>query len=302
MVSSRTPPAMVVALILLSQKSSIGNNVILGDSELPERPPTLREMGHDTRPIDAVLPNFLVRLRQRINRAPLPSILRDQLQKTNVLSTVASLRYIDRRFAEPDTASHDIYLVCRPHRFAFSSFQHWSFYSQGHYYHLSAPQQPRELVRASRGLTTGEHVGILLKHEDYTLPDAAQANPHASRILVAYQVGQTDYRHAQLLAVATHIVGRMDAYDLLTANCQNFVCEMLARCVMRQRDRSAFVGTAAQIAQWDMHTKHAMGHQSSVSDGFVVADPRPCKHLADDVSRSTNNISTDFVQMSTKVR
>lgn len=158
------------------------------------------------------------------------------------------------------------------------SLQHWLFYTQGIFYNLSAPDQPRDTTRKSEYATKSREAVCLLKREDLSdvsSDDYIRQQSSPSRILlVAYKVGQTDYRSEQILQLAEWAVRQFSTYGLFSANCQHFATTMVRNTVMRVVDRSAFAGTAVQIVDWDL-TRGSQPHANGIDHGFFIALPLP---------------------------
>ncbi|KAI9748151.1 MAG: hypothetical protein M1835_001873, partial [Candelina submexicana] len=199
---------------------------------------TIEEHG----PYKSTLPSWLNRLWDYWTQAVKYSFLQIPVPNGDVLHLVETPRHIDHRLADSDPSSHDVYLVSRPTQSyslqMFASFEHWSVYSQGHFYHLSAPQQPRQLHKASRQLMEGLHKKPCLKHEDFSSHEAAdyiksKTSKRKAGPLIAYKVGQTDQLPDQLQTLAQSLIIGMPAYDLWSANCQHFSVGMLDRILIR---------------------------------------------------------------------
>lgn len=199
------------------------------------------------------------------------------------------LQHIDTRLPGPVASGRDVFLVCRS-RITNGNIRidapskHWSVYSQGHFYHLSAPTKPRRLWGMSQKSSANTHVDSQLKHEDlsnretldYQRLQSATIRPVP---LIAYKVGQTHYSPNEIFSLAEWVMQRMSTYDLFTANCQVYALRLLARIVMRLSDRSSFVGTAIQIAEWDLQTESPHEGYKTIATGFHVHVPRPRKTM-----------------------
>ena len=182
--------------------------------------------------------------------------------------------------AYPDSNASDIYLVTRPKfaRFPSGSLQHWSFYTQGVFYHLSAPNLPRESTEKSHNASKSREAVCELKYNDLRNVDSEDymrlRGPSGRKVLLAYKVGQTDYKSEQVLRLAEWTVRQLSTYGIFSANCQHFALEMVRRTAMRMGDRSAFAGTAIQIADWDLQ-RGIQPHSNGIDRGFLVAPPLP---------------------------
>ena len=202
------------------------------------------------------------------------------------IATVKMYKHLKPSLADPASTASDVYVVSRPeivpHNPA-GSLQHWSFYTQGIFYHLSAPDLPRDATGKSHNATKSRDARCRLKREDLSDVNSEDYTNYRNRsklkLLVAYKVGQTDYRPEQILQVAEWTVHQLSAYGLFSANCQHFATTMVRRTSMRVCDRSAFAGTALQIADWDLG-RGGQPHVNCVARGFVVSPPLPSKSIS----------------------
>ena len=189
-------------------------------------------------------------------------------------------QHIEPSLAYPDSNASDIYLVTRPQfgRFPSGSLQHWSFYTQGVFYHLSAPNLPRESTEKSHNASKSREAVCELKCNDLRNVDSEDyvrlRGSSGRKTLLAYKVGQTDYRSDQVLRLAEWAVRQLPTYGIFSANCQHFALEMVRRTAMRMGDRSAFAGTAIQIADWDLQ-RGIQPHSNGIDRGFLVAPSLP---------------------------
>ncbi len=246
--------------------------------------PTIEELG----PYQPNIPSWLERLWGYWTQLVVYSCLQFPTPNGDLLNLVRTQHHIDDRLADPDPSSHDVYLVSRPPSTfesiqMFASFEHWSVYTQGHFYHLTAPLQPRQLHKASREAMEGASNKPCLKHEDFSSPEAADyvkaKNSRRKPVpLMAYKVGQTDHSPDQLQTLAQSLIDGMPAYHLWSANCQHFSVRLLDRTLVRLGDRSAFLGTATQIVDWDLAVdKLKPKSYKSVHTGFWIHAPYPGK-------------------------
>ena len=182
--------------------------------------------------------------------------------------------------ADPASTASDVYLVARPEIIPnpTGSLHHWSFYTQGVFYHLSAPGLPRDTTGKSQNATKSRNVLCGLRYEDLGHVNSEDyvrlRNTSGRKLLLAYKVGQTDYKFDQVLRLAEWTVRQLSAYGLFSANCQHFATTMVRRTVMRVCDRSAFAGTATQIVDWDL-MRGILPHINGIERGFLVAPPLP---------------------------
>ncbi len=197
------------------------------------------------------------------------------------MTSVVAQGHLDSRLAYPSPSSHDVFLVARPGRWTMNpsgSFQHWSFYSQGHFYHLSAPGLRRDVVGRSRNASKSHGVQCTLNHEDWSNLDSGDwgrlQEIERRRPLMACKVGQTDYRPFQILQIASWVVDQLPGYDLFDANCQHFVKATVSRTVMRLCDRTIFIGSKTQIVDWSLERGN-QPHVNGLECGFIIAPPLP---------------------------
>ncbi|MCJ1295622.1 hypothetical protein MMC34_007185 [Xylographa carneopallida] len=162
---------------------------------------------------------------------------------------------------EPTNHPKHVYVVTRPHiPFEVSRF-HWSMYSQGCFYHLSArlPHNPTDQSDLSGCERKAPRVQLVLKVEDMSTIEFGhhiRATAEAARKpFVAYEVGSTQYDPEQIRALAAWIIASMRSYDLLLANFQVFTMSLVERTVMTRRDAAAFVGTKTQLVDWDLRNR-----------------------------------------------
>ena len=188
------------------------------------------------------------------------------------------------QLADPIPSSHDVFLVVRPgdtmRWFSIGSLRHWSFYCQGHFYHLSAHGLSRDYVGKSQSTSKSQGVSCQLTHEDWNDLDrgAFEASSEAGcrKPLLAFKFGQTDYKPYQILQLASWAIEQLDSYSLFDANSQHFVKLMVARTVMRLCDRTAFLGSKRQIVNWTLG-RGDQRHINSADGGWIVAKPLPRK-------------------------
>lgn len=197
------------------------------------------------------------------------------------ITNVKIYRHLQPLLADPASTASNVYLVTRPAIIGnnpIGSLQHWSFYTQGIFYHLSAPDQPRDTTRKSEYSTKSRDTVCKLKREDLSnVSSEAYIRLRSSpgrKLLLAYKVGQTDYRSEQILQLGEWAVRQLSTYGLFSANCQHFATTMVRRTVMRVGDRSAFAGTAVQIVDWDL-IRGSQPHVNGIERGFLIAPPLP---------------------------
>ena len=197
------------------------------------------------------------------------------------ISDVKNQRHLQPFLADPAPTASDVYLVSEPATVdgnPIGSLYHWSFYTQGVFYHLSAPDLARESVGRSKNASKSINAECRLKCEnlnDVSPEDKVRLQASSSRkLLVAYKVGQTDYKPHQILQLAEWSVRQFSKYGLFSANCQHFATTMVRRTIMRVGDRSAFAGTTLQIVDWDLG-RGSEPHTNGIQRGFLVKPPLP---------------------------
>lgn len=176
---------------------------------------------------------------------------------------------------------HDVYLASVPHQGFPVSFKHWSFYSQGSFYHLvtvigNNEQLESKLDIYSVPLDQLDNKMKTVRQDIISLRFQETNNPRqkSNRLpLVAYNVGQTQFTPVQLQTIAKYICGRLTEYSLTEQNCHLFVWSMVQRTTVSQHDGSVFVGTREQIVDWDIHTKRQEGNRPySQETGYLLFD------------------------------
>ena len=191
--------------------------------------------------------------------------------------------HLNARLADPFSNSHDVFLVVRlrdtvepPIR----SLKHWSFYCQGRFCHLSARELRRDWVEKSQSTNKSQGVLCQLTHEDWNNLDQATSETSSEaerrRPLIAFKVGQTDYRSYQILQLASWVIEQLPSYDIYNANCQHFVNSMVGRTVMRLCDRTVFMGSKTQIVDWTLG-RGDQCHVNSADGGWIIAPPLPSR-------------------------
>ena len=201
------------------------------------------------------------------------------LPNGELLTSVKLHEHLQPLLEDPADTASDIYLVTRPDRVMqkyAGSLQHWSFYTQGFFYHLAAPDLPTNSSGKSNNATKSRQASCVLRCENLRDVDSEDylRLQHSHKVLVAYKVGQTDYSTDQVLRLAEWTVGQMSVYGLVSGNCQHFTTTMIQRTAMRLGDRSAFAGRAVQIASFDLRRSN-QPHVDNLQNGFVVAPPLP---------------------------
>jgi hypothetical protein len=178
--------------------------------------------------------------------------------------------------------SHHVYVVCSPHEGWPISTRHWSIYTQGFFFHLSANDAQSSAGKdSSIGKEHNADAPVFLREENFSsslMPDYQHALAHASeKPYIAFEVGKTQYSYQQIHKLATWLIARLKKYDLREANCQIFVLALLRRTVMCQRDCSTFIGNKTQLVDWDLNIRHdpSQPAPSSKQRGFLLREPKP---------------------------
>ena len=212
-----------------------------------------------------------------------PGIMNRAAPFTYLYSTINSRSHLYNDLGAPLSSSHGIYVVRHDGLHPFGVRHHFSIYTQGHFYHLSAPTLPVHLCGQRSNTFTGPGVRPQLKHEDLSSYDTQDYMKYSSsprkKVLEAYQIGQTDFTPEQVFRLAEWITQNMPHYKIFTANCQHFALSLLKRTVVRYGNRSSFVGTVAQIVDWDLRPD-GLEHVNSVGNGFLIGPPIPSKYCA----------------------
>ena len=179
--------------------------------------------------------------------------------------------------------SAHVYAVTLPHIPFEVSRYHWSLYSQGYFYHLSArlPKNPTEQSDISRSERKMARAQVILKIEDLSTTESTdyiKAAREASRKpFVAYEMGSTQYSPEQLQILAQYIIARLGTYDLIRANCQVFVMSLIERAVMTTRDCSIFVGNKTQLVDWDLRSRRSGDDRArnpyDFEHGYLIRKP-----------------------------
>ena len=242
----------------------IPNSAVLSEDEKC-RPPTVEELNNPSSKAHRLIGHF-----RRLFFIP----------NGEFIETVRDHRHLDYRLARPKISSHDFYVVSQSpglKRVPVGSANHWPIYCQGYFYHLSAPNLPRESLHKSQHVSRYGDVRCQLRLKSPDTNDYQRLTNSANKKpLIAYKVGQTDYSPDQLFRLAEWFLSQLPVYSLLSANCQHFVRAMSVRSLMRLSDRSAFVGTATQIVDWNFRNKDEP-YINCIERGFMTTQPRPRK-------------------------
>lgn len=180
--------------------------------------------------------------------------------------------------------SAHVYVVTVPHIPLEVSRHHWSVYSQGHFYHLSArvPKNPTKQSGTSGLEKKVTRAPLVLKVENLSTTESADyiknAREASRKAFVAYEMGSTQYGPEQLRSLAQYIITALRTYDLLHANCQVFTTSLIERVVMTKRDCSVFVGSKTQLVDWDLRARQnndeTAHHPYNLEHGYLIRKPR----------------------------
>ena len=199
------------------------------------------------------------------------------------ISDVLMRFHLNPRLADPIPNSYDVFLVVRPRDMVeppIGSLKHWSFYCQGHFYHLSARELRRDGVGKSQNTSKSQGVSCQLTHEDWNDLDRGAFGQSSEferrKPLIAFKVGQTDYRPYQIMQLASWVIEQLPSYNLYDANCQHFANSMVGRTVMRLCDRTVFMGSKTQIVDWSLR-RGDQRHVNSADGGWIIAPPLPSR-------------------------
>ena len=261
------------------QKRWIPNSEILGPDAL-ELPPALDDIGDDVgddtskrlRTLDEILDDLMT------------LIMPQAWHIGKLLSGLRWLDQLDANLPPPSPQDHSIYLVTAPRGSTKYRFTHWSLYSQGCFYHLTAASSDAlHYMEAKSGKTPhsqlNQKIPIALKLQNVLTPDDVDFVPSTEKTrqiaLQAYHIGYTRFTFEQIRRLATHVISELESYNVFDENCQRFALSLATRTVMAQRNCSVFVGDMHQIAAWD--STGGSGSQRlnfSKSTGYVLADAR----------------------------
>jgi hypothetical protein len=181
--------------------------------------------------------------------------------------------------------SHHVHVVCSPHEGWPISTRHWSIYTQGFFFHLSANDVQKATGSAGEDSSIGkEHnadAPVFLREENlssFLVPEYQHSLEHAfEKPYIAFEVGKTQYFYQQIHELAAWLIDRLKNYDLREANCQIFALALLRRTVMCQRDCSTFIGNKTQLVDWDLNIRHdpSQPAPSCKQRGFLLREPKP---------------------------
>ena len=252
------------------------NSEILGPEAL-QLPPVLDDIGYDTpkgfrlKTLDEILDDLLM------------PIMPPAWNIGKTLSGLRWLEQLDARLPPPSPNDHSVYLVTAPRGSMKYRFAHWSLYSQGCFYHLTATgSDALHYMEAKSGKTSASQlnrkISVSLKLQDVSNPADADFVPPTEKTqqtaLQAYQIGYTRYTSEQIRRLATYIIGEVKSYNVFDDNCQLFAFSLAVRTVMAQRNCSIFVGDMHQIAKWDSTGGFGSPRLFSKSTGYVLADAK----------------------------
>ena len=180
------------------------------------------------------------------------------------------------------TLDHDIYLCAVPYLLKGPTLVHWSIYTQGSMFHLRDKTNTRMDVSQQLSLSElDEMLGVIRK-------DVALGRFHRRKIqrvyprgmdakdftpLMAVHVGQTRFDTSQITKIGHWVMSQISRYNFFGQNCHFFALTLLWKIIMTKRDGTIFIGTRAQIANWDFRLRARREHPYSQELGFLVSRP-----------------------------
>ena len=200
-----------------------------------------------------------------------------------LLSGLRWLDPLDARLPPPSPQDHSVYLVTVPRGSTRYRFTHWSLYSQGYYYHLTAAGSDAFHYMEAKSKKTSpsqlnQRIPLALKLQNVMTPGDVDFVPSTEKTqqtaLQAYHIGYTRCTSQQIRRLATYIISELESYNVFDENCQRFAVSLAARTVMAQRNCSVFVGDMHQIARWDSTGGSGSERPYSKSTGYLLADAR----------------------------
>ena len=252
------------------------NSEVLGPEAL-EFPPVLDDFGYDTPQ------GFRLKTLDEILDDLINPIMPLAWTNGKFLSGLRWLNPLDARLPPPSPHDHSVYLVTVPRGRWRYRFTHWSLYSQGYFYHLSAAgSDALHYMEAKSGKTSpsqlNRKIPVALKLQNVINPADADfvlpTRKTQQTALQAYQVGYTRFTSEQIRRLATYIISELKSYNVFDDNCQLFALSLAVRTVMAQRNCSVFVGDMHQIAKWDSTGGFGSERLFSKSTGYVLADAK----------------------------
>jgi hypothetical protein len=207
------------------------------------------------------------------------------------LARLRWLHQLDQRLPLPSPQDHGVYLVTAPCGQMRYRFIHWSLYSQGHFYHLTAVKpggtgNSNTTPEPSSRLTTKSRnpVPVFLKLQTVIEKSSLECAPLPNNVetiaLQAYHIGGTRFTADQIRQIAKSIIANISSYSISAENCQLFAISLAERTTMTRRDCSVFVGNMFQIAAWDSAGRPgASGGFFQRASGYVLADPQTATGL-----------------------
>ena len=164
----------------------------------------------------------------------------------------AARNFYFSRLHEFSPSSHDVYLVSLAPTgdvWTLPEVVHWSVYTQGHFYHLGAGRENGFAVPSGPPI-----LGQVVKLKDggYTGKRDGKQPEENFKPLVAYHIGQTDHPPSDILDVGKQIINDVPSYNALVRNCQHFITTLKLNILTGLPFRYVFIGTASQIANWDL--------------------------------------------------
>ena len=182
--------------------------------------------------------------------------------------------------SSPSEHYHDIYICTAPRNGIGLTLNHWSLYTQGCFFHLRNKKTPR--------LDTLDYDSI---HELDTMLEQIQRDVALSRFhirgkyqassdknsyyaLVIFHVGQTRFSLETIKTISCQVMSSFfNTYSFHDMNCQMFIRILMERIVMTKREGAVFIGTKAQVANWDLRLKARGERPYSQEHGYLIHEP-----------------------------
>lgn len=234
--------------------------------------------------LEYIPPRSIVTLDEALNLA-MTLVVGIAWENGKELSSLRWLRQLDDRLPPPSAQDYSVYLVTAPRGHAKYRFAHWSLYSQGHFYHLTATNSDglhyvdAKFEHLSTNAELRRSIPVSLKVQNVFDANSTEFYPQIPKTeaiaLQAYHAGCTRYTPLQIRTIAEYIISQIGPYKVFSKNCQLFALSLTGRIVMTRRDCSVFVGHMHQIAAWDLAGRpgRSAGFYTRAT-GYVLADPR----------------------------
>ena len=149
------------------------SEILRSDSTHGPSLPTIRDLEYSE--LTTIKESVFVR---GIGRLLDTAVKASYLPNGSLIGHIRLARHIRSDLADPLPLHHDVYLVTRISPttggrenstiFSRGSTSHCSVYCHGHYYHLSAPGQPRRIIEKSQQKSASGFTTNRLRHEDFS--------------------------------------------------------------------------------------------------------------------------------------